>query len=246
MAFENRQHRRIPVKIKLRFRTPADVGMPSTTAETVNFSDSGLALRCRRALPTHAQLLLEFDESGWGKPLHIPAEVVACEVIKEAEGFWQLRTRFTAPHLEELQNLRRYVMQLTDYAVFAVTGWGKATFPGRAPIETLYRDVALNEFQKLMDARTFLPAKETIYLLRFRDFLETALGDKAPTNFKVTGTKLVTEKLMTWVELVTEQGTLQLLAKPLWSRQEALKIAECGLQVHAWLKTEALRHDKKA
>lgn len=246
MGFEQRLHRRIPVAIHVNYWLDGDTSQAAEWGETVNLSESGLALYSPKPVAKGGRILLECIMPGQTQSLRLEAEVVHCELSKNGDGQWHLRVRFTQMHREELQPLRRYVQQIADPKAAAATGWGKAYFPGLEAMSAQYREVSLAESKRLLDERSFLAAKEIIFLRRFQEFVELSLGTKTPSSFRLLGSRGLKEQLPVWVELMMPLGRLHLLATTVWSRQEPDEAAESGLQVLAFQKDEALRLDKQA
>ena len=99
--------------------------------------------------------------------------------------------------------------------------------------------------EKWLEERSYLDAKGLVYLKQYQAHLELALGSRAPTAFRVIGTRALKEGGTVWVELQTLDGVVHALAKALWAKQEPGAKAEAGLSLVAFQKDEALRIERR-
>jgi len=246
VGFEQRQHRRVPLNIHLRYWTDASGLGPGSLVQSLNVSESGLAFRTPQPLEQGQALALAFSVPGSDGDLRVASRVVRCERSEADAGGWQARVQFLDQSRQVLLPIRRYVLQLSDPKLAASTGWGQAYFPGLPPMESEYRSLPAQLHQQWLKDGSFLPARQLGELSGFQDFIELALGSREPANFRLLGSRPLEEKGAVWLELLLPLGRLHLLAATLWCRPEAGKRAECGLQIQAYRKDEALRLDTVA
>lgn len=245
MGFENRKHSRVKVEgLHLYFWTEGRTDGPGSWAQSVNLSESGMALLSAQGVAKGTVILLELSFPGREKPLRLFAEVVHTGREQGREQRHDLRVKFTDLQPEEKLALKQYILQAADPKLAAATGWGRAHFHGKPVMESTYREISQSESKQLYDARVFLSSKEVGYLKRFQVYLEHVLGSRNPENFRLHGSKALKDHSAVWVELGVERGPLHVLGKVLWSKHEAGHDAESGVCVTAFQKDEAFKFEK--
>jgi hypothetical protein len=244
MGFENRKSIRIKTKLNIFFWPQDTHEGQGTLGEVLNLSETGLAMHCAAGPAPGEGLQLEFSLDSRKAPLRVKAKVVHNEPAPTGQTGRVLRVQFLDVDSADRLLLRQTILQFADPKLAAQTGWGKSYFDAGQGIETKYRILAQSEQQQALADRSYLSAKELIYLKKVQDFLEQALGSKTPSNFKLLGSRALVENGYAWLELNLDSGHLHLLAKVLWCKQEEEEKAEAGLSVLAIHKDEALRMEK--
>jgi hypothetical protein len=247
MGFEHRKSLRVKTVTTLYFWSQAEVqgeggGLWGTI---VDLSVSGLAFYTKAALQKGQPLTLELTLPGEARSLRLAAKVVLCEA--EGEGGSRLvRSQFTALMGEERQRLMQAILVVSDPPLAAASGWGKAYFPDLPAMELRYREMPPGLMEKWLADRSYLDIKGLIYLKHFQDHLERMLGNRGPGAFRLLGSRPLKEGAAVWIELALPMGQLHCVAQALWSKQDAGERAECGLQLRAFQKEEAMRLEKTA
>jgi hypothetical protein len=244
MGFENRKSMRVKTGISLCFWPQHGAEGPSHWGQVSNLSETGLAMAASAALAPGSEMLLEFSLDGRGQPLRVPARVVHCEAGPSPDRPHMLRVQFLRVAGEERMLIRRFILQVADPKLAAQTGWGHAYFPGCPAIEAKYRELSPAERQQSLEDRSYLAMKEIGYLFKFQAYLESALGAKLPSNFRLLGSRPLKAASSAWLELNFEGGHLHLLASVLWGDALQGEKAESGMAVAAIHREEALKIEK--
>ncbi|HXC63152.1 MAG TPA: PilZ domain-containing protein [bacterium] len=244
MGFENRKSIRIKTKLNV-FAWPEDAPEgKGSLGEVLNLSETGLATHCGLFAAKGDLLRLEFSLDSRKAPLKLRAQVVHSDPPADGQSGRVLRVQFLDVEAGDRLTLRQTIILFADPKLAAQTGWGKVYFSAGQGIETKYRILSQAEQQQALTDRSYLSAKELIYLKKFQAFLEEALGSKTPGNFKLLGSRALAENGYAWLELNLASGHLHLLAKVLWCKKEGEEKAEAGLSVLAIHKDEAMKVEK--
>jgi hypothetical protein len=203
-----------------------------------------MAFLCDKEAEVGEMLLVEFSLPAQAKPLRVFSQIVHAGWQGGGDKRMQLRVNFMGLEFSEKQLLRLHVLEKADPRLAAISGWGQAQFQSMPDIEAAYRELAGDEQKKWLDERAYITLKEATYLKNFQAFLESRLGNKAPENFKIIGTRVLKDNAAAWVELNIDPSPIQVLAKVLWGSQEAGERARLGLNLIAFHKERALQIEK--
>jgi len=244
MGFENRKSIRIKTKLNVYVWPQGAPEGKGSLGEVLNLSETGMATHCGLYAAVGDPLRLEVSLDSRKAPLTLAARVVHSDAPADGQTGRVLRVQFLDVSAEDRLLLRQTIIQFADPKLAAQTGWGKVYFEAGQGIETKYRILSQAEQQQALNDRSYLSAKELIYLKKFQGFLEEALGGKTPGNFKLLGSRSLAENGYAWMELNLPTGHLHLLAKVLWCKKEGEEKAEAGLSVLAIHKDEAMKVEK--
>ncbi|HTB33786.1 MAG TPA: PilZ domain-containing protein [bacterium] len=244
MGFENRKSIRIKTKLNVFVWPEGAPEGKGGLGEVLNLSETGLATHGALFAAPGDRLRLEFSLDSRKAPLKLAAKVVHSDAPTDGQAGRILRVQFLDVSPEDRLLLRQTIIQFADPKLAAQTGWGKVYFSAGQGIETKYRILSQAEQQQALGDRSYLSAKELIYLKKVQGFLEESLGSRTPGNFKLLGSRALAENGYAWMELNLPTGHLHLLAKVLWCKQEGEEKAEAGLSVLAIHKDEAMKLEK--
>jgi hypothetical protein len=242
MGFENRKDVRVKAGFHIFYWLGLETVGAAVGAVADNLSIGGTAIWCEAPLPRGQDMMLEMTLPGQARHLQVRGKVLRTDPPQD--GRHLVRLQFTAMDGDTHIALRRHILQVSDPAMAAATGWGKAYFPDQKHYETEYRELPPGLAQKWLDEREYLSAKGLIYLKGFQAFLESYLGAAQPGAFKLMGTRPLKEKAQIWMQLRLPEGSLHILSDVLWCNQEGGEKAMVGLQPLAYQKAEALRIEK--
>jgi len=245
MGFDQRSHRRIPLGGTIRFWPYGENFGTGTTGAALNLSESGLAFNSAKSAAKGKLLQVEFRIPNRSDALRLLSEVVLCEAGPPEQGGWHVGVHFLEPSGEDFVAVRRHLLQTTDPKLAAATGWGRVLPPGKPAIAVQYRELNPEQFDLWNGDRSFLLAEELWALTRFKDLLESAVGDATPNKFRLWGSLRLPEKSKAWLELALLNGSLRLLCDTVWTRQEKGEDPEAELLVLAYNKQDAEKLDRE-
>lgn len=232
-------------RVKAGFRFYAWMGPEAAGApiacEAENISVGGIAFVSPRPFAKDQQLYMEFSLPGEPQQLRLRALVIRCEP-KGTEVL--VRVQFSLMDGDSHLSIRRYVLSVSDPALAAATGWGKAYFLDQRHYGAEYRELPAALKDQWLERREYLDAKGLIYLKGFQVFLNNWFGTAQPGPFKLLGSRPLKEKAWAWLELELPEGDLHVLAQSLWCEVEPGEKAKMGLQITAYHKEEAMRIEK--
>lgn len=240
MGFENRKSLRVALESQVYFWLGDQATGSGIWGQTLNLSATGLALRCGRALDKDARVVMELSLPGLGKALHVTAKVVHCALEGAFEKPYHVRIVYEDLDPDVRQSIRLYVLQVAEPG----SGWGRAYFEGRPPIDLKYKELAASDRVEWLEKKLFLSMKEIGYLKKYQALLEDRLGSKAPESFKLLGSRPLKEQCDVWMELDMPSGQLHFIGKTLWCTHEKGEKAQCGVALVAFHKDEAMKVEK--
>jgi hypothetical protein len=243
MGFEHRKAVRVQAAFPLYFWVGEEEQGAGLWGQAVNLSESGMAFTCEQALAKGASVLLELSLPERGGTVKVLGELLRSDRAEKGTGLTH-RIRFKRMDGASRQRLEQHVLAVADPKLAAATGWGKAYFVDQRIYAVKYRELPAGLKDKWLAERSYLSAKELVYLKAFQSFLEQHLGARLPGAFKILGSRPLKEGATAWLELELKAGVLHCLADGLWSEQEQGERAMLGLQCSAFQKEEALRLEK--
>lgn len=244
MGFENRKSKRVSVSFDIYFWPEDALKGIGHWGQVINLSESGMAFYADHAALKGDILRLEFGTASRAQPVRLNARVVYSELEEGKTRRRQLRVQFEDLSSDDRLLLKQHVLHVSNPALSAKTGWGKAYFPGAPPCSSHWRELSADEHLQLMQRKEFISARELVYLKKFQAFLQLSLGNPNPQNFRLLGTRPVRGHSVAWVELELESGFLHVLGESIWAQEEEKGRAESGCSVVGYHKEEAVKIEK--
>lgn len=241
MGFENRKSVRVKLDARVYFWLGGRSDGPGLWGHTQNLSATGLAFHCDESAPKGEAVLMELRLPEQKEVLHLNGRVVHCSRGAEGERAFQWRVNFDKLDEEVRSLIRIYVLSLAEPG----TGWGRAYFPGQAPMDLKYKELPAADREQWLQKRAYLSMKELTYLKNYQSMLQHALGAGLLEGLKVLGSRPLKTGSDVWMEVDLPLGQLHFIAQALWCRQEPGQKAESGLQLTAFHKDEAMKLEKE-